>query len=127
MAAYTVNFKRVRKNVDWYTVWRFTTDGTTPLDLTGADFHMDVRPRIGEPPVLELNLEAAIPDPQDAFAGLVFATDGSDGELILLVDHTVMADVAVGSYRYDLVIIRNGISEVLAEGSIRVVEGVTEL
>ena len=43
------------------------------------------------------------------------------------VQHTVMETVPVGSYKYDLVLDRSGATEVLMEGSIKIVAGVTDI
>jgi hypothetical protein len=54
-------------------------------------------------------------------------TDGEDGKLLINVDHLVMADVPVGNYKYDLVMVNDGASSIVMEGSIKVKSGVTEL
>ena len=60
-------------------------------------------------------------------AGLRLVTDGTDGKFAIDVQHTVMETVPVGSYKYDLVLDRSGATEVLMEGSIKIVAGVTDI
>lgn len=114
---YTVNFNRVRRNVDFRHVVTLT-DGTNPIDISQATFFMDVVPKLGTPtPILELSLGS----------GLEFSTNGSDGKLIINVDHLVMETKASGSYKYDLVMVRSGVSEIVMEGSLKIVAGVTDI
>lgn len=117
---YTVNFKKVRRNVDFYKIITFSinADGD-PLDIGGATFKMMVKPKIGTDPDPILTLTMG--------SGLSVTTDGTDGKLTILVDHTVMVTKDLGNYKYDLVMIRDGASEVVMEGSFKIVEGVTEL
>lgn len=115
---YGVNFKKVRKNVDWWQVFHLTTDGTAPIDLSTAVLRMTVVPKLGTPtPVLSLSLGS----------GLRLVTDGTDGKFAIDVAHTAMEAVPVGSYKYDLVLDRAGASEVLMEGSVKIVAGVTDI
>lgn len=116
---YIVNFKKVRRNVDFYKIITFKQDATTPLDIGGASFKMQVKPKIGTNPAAILTLTLG--------DGLSLTSDGTDGKLTILVDHLVMKTKALGSYKYDLVMIRSGASEVVMEGSFKIVDGVTEL
>lgn len=117
MTPYTVNFKRVRRNVDWYHIIKLTSNGTTPIDISDATFFMRVVNKATLVEVLDLSLDN----------GLELTTDGTDGQLSIHVSNTVMETIAVGVYKYDLVIVRNGVSETVMEGSVKVVDGVTEL
>lgn len=114
---YTVNFNKVRKNVDFRHVVTLT-DGTNPINIATATFFMDVVPKLGTPtPILSLSLGS----------GLSLFTDGSDGKLLIEVDHLVMEGKAVGSYKYDLIMVRSGVSEVVMEGNFKIKAGVTDL
>lgn len=114
---YTVNFNKVRKNVDFRYVVTMT-DGTTAINISNATFFMDVVPKVGTAtPILELSLGA----------GLSFYTDGTDGKLVIHVDHAVMELKVNGSYKYDLVMVRSGVSEIVMEGSFKIKSGVTDI
>lgn len=117
---YTVNFNKVRKNVDFRYVVTLTDGATTPapIDISSATFFMDVVPKIGTPtPILSLALGS----------GLSLFSDGTDGKLLIHVDSSVMEGKAVGSYKYDLVMVRSGVSEVVMEGNFKIKAGVTDL
>lgn len=118
MTPYIVNFKKVRRNVDFYHVFAFKSNSTTALNISAATFFLRVLPKTGAPTeVLDIALGT----------GLSFVTDGTDGKLKLLVEHTVMEAIPLGSYKYDLVMVRSTISEVIVEGSIKIVDGVTDI
>lgn len=119
MTPYTVNFKKVRRNIDWYQVLNLKNGAGAALDISGATFFLDVKPKVGDAPAAILSLSLG--------SGLSFGSDGSDGVLIILVDSEVMKLKPLGSYKYDLVIVRGGVSEVFMEGSLKIVEGVTDL
>lgn len=114
-----VNFLKVRNNVDFRYVLPFTqADGTTPLDLSGSTFRMDVVPKVGSTtPILSLSLGS----------GLAFYTDGSDGKLMIDVDKAVMKVKTPGSYKYDIVMTTGTVDVTLAEGTIKIKAGVTDV
>lgn len=120
LGVYTVNFNKVRNNVDFRHVVTLT-DGTDPVDVSAADFYMDVVPKIGTAtPILELESTGGSPE-------ISLFTDGSDGKVVIHVDHLVMEALTPGSYKYDLVMIRSGVSEVVMEGNFKIKDGVTDL
>lgn len=116
MLAYQVNFLNVRNNVDWYQVFRLTTNGTTPLDLNGVVLKMQVRSAADNSIVLDLELGDGL-----------LMIDAADGKFAINVDHLVMKQVAPGNYKQDLVMDRSGASQIVWEGKCRVKPGVTEL
>ena len=113
----TVNFLKVRNNVDFRYVVSLT-DGEDALDITTASFFMQVVPKLGTATVV---LDLSLGD------GLELFTDGTDGKLVINVDHLVMVDIPVGNYKYDLVMVRGALSEVVIEGTMKIRAGVTEL
>lgn len=117
---YTVHFNKVRKNVDFRKVVTLY-DGETPpaaINIAAATFFMDVVPKLGTPtPILSLSLGS----------GLSLLTDGSDGKLLISVDSAVMETKDVGSYKYDLIMVRSGVSETVMEGNFKIKSGVTDL
>lgn len=113
---YTVNFNKVRKNVDWYQVFRLTSDGTLPVTLVGATLKMQVRPVTGGPPVLDLSLGSGL-----------MILDAADGRFAINVDHTLMETVPVGTYSHDLVLDRSGFSQLVWEGKAKIKPGVTDI
>ena len=115
MGVYTVNFKRVHKNVDWRQVFKITSDGTTPINISAATFKMTIASSGTTLMTLTLG------------SGLALVTDGTDGKLRIDVNHLVMETVAVGSYKYDLVMSRGAASEIVMEGTIKVIAGVTDI
>lgn len=117
--AYTVNFKKVRKNVDFRYVVTLHNAANEPVDISQATFEMDVVPKLGTAtPVLQLST---------ANGQLSLFDTGADGRLLINVDHLLMEAVPAGSYKYDLVMIQNGTSRVVMEGSITVKAGVTDI
>jgi hypothetical protein len=120
MYAYKVDFNRVHNNADWWQSFKLTTDGTTPIDLGGAIFSMTLVPKLG----------AATVDNTFAFTmdtGLQLTTDGSDGLFSINIDHTVMETIPPGTYKYDMILDRSGASQVLMEGVVKIIDGVTDI
>lgn len=113
----TVNFLVLYNNVDWHRVVTLTDGAGDPVDISTATFFMEVRPSLGGDPVLDLALGS----------GFSLFTNGADGKLLLHVDHLLMEAVTPGGYKYDLVMVRSGVSEIVMRGTIKVKAGVTDL
>lgn len=112
-----VNFLEVFNNVDWRYVIVLQDGAGDPIDISQATFFMDVRPSLGGDPVLELSLGN----------GFAFYTDGADGKLVLHVDHLVMEAISPGGYKYDLVMVRSGVSSIPIRGKVKIKAGVTDI
>lgn len=115
---YTVNFNAVYNNVDFRVVVTLNDAAGDPVDINTANFYMDVVPKIGTPtPILELETGGEIS----------LFSDGSDGKLVIHVDHLVMEPLVPGSYKYDLVMDRSGTSEIVMRGNFKIKAGVTDI
>ena len=117
---YSVNFNRVRKNVDLYKVFRLTTPGTPPAPLpfkSGIALKMQIKRVIGDQtPILTLTLGN----------GLTIV-DGDDGRFAVDLDSATLSGLPDGTFKHDLVLERYGHSEVVWEGKFKIKSGVTQL
>lgn len=115
MATYTVNFLKVRKNADWRRTITCYSAPATPLDISAASFTLKAKNKLTGAVVLTATLGD----------GLQFATDGTDGKLMINVDTLVLADIPVGKYIYDVKMVRDGADDIIIEGTVKFVEGVS--
>lgn len=119
---YTVNFLKVRNNVDFYRTFTLKSkdedDVIAPINLASATLFMKWRPALDltATPVVSLAVGTGISK-----------TDSANGKLSVLIDSAVMALIAPGKYKYDLVLVRAGLSETVMEGYVKVVQGATSL
>ncbi len=120
-APYTVNFLRVRNNVDFYRIFTIKSKASpsadpVAIDLSSATLFMKWKPALGGSPVVSLAVGTGITK-----------LDAAAGKISVLIDSADMADIAAGKYKYDLVMVRSGLSETIMEGYVKVVDGVTAL
>lgn len=117
---YTVNFLKVRNNVDFYRTFTLKSkdeaDVVAPIDLSSATLFMQWKPSLGGDAVVSLAVGSGISK-----------TDAAAGKIAVLVDSEVMKTITPGKYKYDLVLVRSGLSETVMEGFLKIVEGPTEL
>lgn len=119
---YTVNFLRVRNNVDFYRTFTLKSkdesDTVAPINLASATLFMKWKPALdlSATPVVALAVGTGITK-----------TDSANGKISVLVDSEVMKAIAPGKYKYDLVMVRGGISETVMEGYLKIVQGATDL
>lgn len=120
MNATTVNFLKVRNNVDFKQAFTIKSkvgdDAPVAVDLSSATIFMKIRPALGGAAVVSLSVGSGITK-----------TDAAAGKITVLIDSEVMETITPGKYLYDLVIVRSGVSEIVAEGYMKIKSGVTDL
>ena len=116
--SYAVTFKRVYKNVHWNQAFQLfsNTAGTTPVDISSATMEMDIVTRGASPTVVK---SLSLGD------GIELTTDGTDGKFQIILPSSEMTSIPVATYKYDLIMTRAGVSEMIMEGLVTFVSGVT--
>lgn len=119
---YVVNFLKVRNNVDFYRTFTIKSKDSNnvvaPIDLSSATLFMKWRDALDA---------AATPVVSLAVGTGITKVDAVEGKISILVDSEDMKAIAPGKYKYDLVMVRSGLSETIMEGYLKIVSGVTGL
>lgn len=117
---YTVNFLKVRNNVDFYRTFTLKSkdelDAVAPINLSSATLFMKLKPALGGAAVVSLAVGSGITK-----------TDAANGKISVLIDSAVMTTITPGKYNYDLVLVRAGLSETVMEGYMKIKSGATDL
>lgn len=119
---YVVNFLKVRNNVDFYRTFTIKSKDSNnvvaAIDLSSATLFMKWRDALDATatPVVSLAVGTGITK-----------VDAVEGKISILVDSEDMKAIAPGKYKYDLVMVRSGLSETIMEGYLKIVSGVTGL
>lgn len=104
----------ITTNAKWSIPFIFTDDATgAAYDFTGDTFKMDVKTS-SDAASAELSLTTA--------NGGIASTDLDAGYITIIIDK---ADLAVGSYVYDLIRVTGGDDEYLMGGTLTVNKGIT--
>jgi len=116
---YTVNFNAVYNNVDFRHVVTLTDAEGAAIDVSGATFEMEVKPKVGDDLSAIIELSTG--------SGISFYTDGTDGKIVLNHAYTAMKLLTPGSYTYDLVKIAGGVTSIVMRGNFKIKLGVTDI
>ncbi|HMN38632.1 MAG TPA: hypothetical protein PKD49_13110 [Hyphomicrobium sp.] len=112
-ALFKVDFE-VANNEDFRYAFAICDEHDTPVDLTGATFHMDIETRLGDN-VLVLNIENGR-----------IAVDPSIGRIDLSVPAQDMAALPANFHQHDMLMRLHGQTTRLWAGNFSIVQGVTE-
>ena len=112
-ALFKVDFE-IANNEDFRYAFVISDADNTPVDLTGATFHMDVETRLGDN-VLVLNAEN----------GRIIV-DPFIGRIDLVVAAQDMAALPANFHQHDMLMRRSGQTTRLWAGNFSIVQGVTE-
>jgi len=101
-------------NADWLQPFKAVDANGDALGLSGATLRLDVRDRADN---AALTLENG-----DGLS----VTDAAAGEFEVEVDRDVMAAIAPGLYRFDLLVEIDGLALTVARGTLNIRDGVTQ-
>jgi hypothetical protein len=114
----------ITNNGGWYDILTFPdpTNTSKPLDLTGIDFHAELRTQVGDPSN-RLDMKSSISNPQ-------FRVGGNTGTLFFTVDVSLTQKLSPGMYVMDMLAIDmvTGMVRNLCEGgpiNVTVLQGIT--